>query len=156
MKKTNAVRLLDKAKVPYKLIEYVYDPERLSVPELSAMNNWAVETVYKTLVIKGDKTGILVVVIPGDKNLDLKAIAKVSRNKKVAMVQVKEINKLMGYIRGGCSPLGMKKNYPVFIDSAAMDLEGILVNAGQRGLMLVMSGQDLERVTRATVATISS
>lgn len=156
MKKTNAVRLLDQAKVPYELIEYEYDPERLSVPELSKMNNWDVKTVYKTLVIKGDKTGVLVVVVPGDKNLNLKKIAKVSGNKKVAMVQVKQIQALTGYIRGGCSPIGMKKNYPVFLDAAAMDLDGILVNAGQRGLMLVVNPQDLEGITRATVATISS
>jgi Cys-tRNA(Pro)/Cys-tRNA(Cys) deacylase len=151
MKKTNAVRLLDREGVAYELIEYAYDEADLSAPQIAAENNLPVEAVYKTLVLKGDRNGPLVAVIPGDRSLDMKALAKASGNKKVAMVPVKDIPGLTGYIRGGCSPLGMKKDFPVFLEASALDLPQILVNAGQRGLLMKLQPEALQRVARARV-----
>lgn len=156
MKKTNAVRLLDREAVVYELIEYAYDEADLSVPQIAAGNNLPVEAVYKTLVLKGDRSGPIVAVIPGDRSLDMKALAKASGNKKVAMVPVKDIPGLTGYIRGGCSPLGMKKDFPVYLEASALQLPEILVNAGQRGLLMKMKPEDLQRVARAQVVEMSN
>lgn len=156
MKKTNAVRLLDREGVAYELIEYTYDEADLSVPQIAAGNNLPVEAVYKTLVLKGDRSGPIVAVIPGDRSLDMKALAKASDNKKVAMVPVKDIPGLTGYIRGGCSPLGMKKDFPVFLDASALELPQILVNAGQRGLLIKLQPEVLQRVARVRVVEISN
>lgn len=151
MKKTNAVRLLEAEGVSYVLIAYTYDETDLSVPQIAMDNGLPVEAVYKTLVLKGDKSGPVVAVIPGNQSLDMKAIAKWSGNKKVTMVPVKDIPGLTGYVRGGCSPLGMKKNFPVFLEEAALNLPQIYVNAGQRGLLMKLTPQDLYRVAKATL-----
>lgn len=156
MKKTNAVRLLDREGGAYELIEYAYDETDLSVPQIAAGNNLPVEAVYKTLVLKGDRSGPIVAVIPGDRSLDMKALAKASDNKKVAMVPVKDIPGLTGYVRGGCSPLGMKKDFPVFLEALALELPQILVNAGQRGLLIKLQPEVLQRVARARVVEISN
>lgn len=155
-KKTNAIRLLEKHKITYQLVEYQYDPENLDVAKIAEDNQLELEAVYKTLVIKGDKTGVWVAVVPGDKSLSLKAMAQASGNKKVAMVPVKEIQGLTGYIRGGCSPLGMKKAYPVVIDTQAQKLEKIFVNAGQRGILTGVKPSDLQEVTKGIWADISN
>ena len=155
MEKTNAIRILDKRKIKYEVIKYTYDPENLDVAKIAEVNNLDVATVYKTLVAKGDKTGILVALVPGDAALDLKALAKASRNKKIALVPVKEIQGVTGYIRGGCSPLGMKKNFPVYIDELVTKLDLVYVNAGQRGLLFGLKPTDLQTVTRAEILTIS-
>lgn len=154
MKKTNAVRLLDREGAAYELIEYTYDEADLSVPQIAAENNLPVEAVFKTLVLKGDRSGPVVAVIPGDRSLDMKALAKASGNKKVAMVPVKEIPGLTGYIRGGCSPLGMKKDFPVFLEESALELPQILVNAGQRGLLMKLKPEELQRVAGARIVSI--
>ena len=154
MKKTNAVRLLEREGIAYELIEYTYNEDDLSVPQIAAENDLPIEAVYKTLVLKGNKTGPLVVVIPGDKSLHMKSLARLSGNKKVAMVPVKEIPGLTGYIRGGCSPMGMKKQFPVFLDEAALDLKVFYVNAGQRGLLMKLRPEDLQKVTNAVVGRI--
>ncbi|WP_299459129.1 Cys-tRNA(Pro) deacylase [uncultured Microscilla sp.] len=154
-KKTNALRLLDKHKAAYKTITYEYDPENLDVAKIAADNQLELTSIYKTLVVKGDKTGVWVAVVPGNKNLSLKAMAQASNNKKVAMVPVKEIQGLTGYIRGGCSPLGMKKDYPVVIDTNAQVLPTIFVNAGQRGILVGVSPNDLQKITGAAWAAIS-
>lgn len=114
-----------------------------------------VAMIYKTLVAKGDKTGILVAVVPGDAALDLKALAKASRNKKIALIPVKEIQGITGYIRGGCSPLGMKKSFPVYIDEAVTKHDLVYVNAGQRGLLFGLEPSDLQAVSRAEILPIS-
>lgn len=154
MKKTNAIRILDRHKVQYELVEYKYDPNQLNVAVLAEANGLEVRSVFKTLVAKGNKTGIMVAVVPGDKSLNFKALAKASGNKKLTLVAVKEIQGLTGYIRGGCSPLGMKKDYPVFLDESALELGMIYVNAGVRGLLVGLEAEDLQKATSAKVHLI--
>jgi len=154
-KKTNAIRLLEKHHKTYQIIEYQYDPENLDVAKIAADNQLELAAIYKTLVLKGDKTGVWVAVIPGDKTLSLKALAQASGNKKMAMVPVKDIQGLTGYIRGGCSPLGMKKAYPVIIDNLAKVQELIFVNAGQRGILVGVNPDDLQEVSQAIWGDIS-
>ncbi|MEL7021795.1 MAG: Cys-tRNA(Pro) deacylase, partial [Bacteroidota bacterium] len=148
-KKTNAARILDRHKVTYELVEYDYDEGNLSATHLAARNGLPIASIYKTLVGRGDKTGIFVAVIPGAATLDLKAMAKASGNKKVALTAMKELLPLTGYIRGGCSPLGMKKVYPTFLDATITEHQRIYISAGVRGLKLLLSPTDLQRVTQA-------
>lgn len=143
-KKTNAIRLLDAQKVNYELLEYEYDPENLDVGVIAAKNKLPLEQLYKTLVARGDKTGVVVAVIPGDKVLDLKKLAKVSHNKKTELVPVKELQGLTGYIRGACSPLGMKKRFPVFLAEEATEIDFLYINAGTRGLFIGLHPKGLE------------
>ena len=154
MKKTNALRILDRHQVAYQLVEYSYDPNNLAVTKIAEANKLQLSLVYKTLVAKGDKTGVIVAVIPGQKELNLKALAKASSNKKMALVQVKELQTLTGYIRGGCSPIGMKKAYPIFIDEDAAQEELIYVNAGVRGLLFGANPQEIQRISGAVFANI--
>lgn len=154
-KKTNAIRLLEKHNKTYEIIEYQYDPENLDVAKIAADNQLELASIYKTLVLKGDKTGVWVAVVPGNKTLSLKAMAQASSNKKVAMVPVKEIQGLTGYIRGGCSPIGMKKAYPVVIDDSAQALDMVFVNAGQRGILFGVNPHDLQEVSQAVWGEIS-
>ncbi len=155
MKKTNALRLLDQKKIPYETLVYEYNEENLSIKKIAGDNYLEVNNVFKTLVTKGDKTGINVAVISGTRTLNLKAFAKVSNNKKVAMIPVKELLQTTGYIRGGCSPIGMKKSFPVFLDVEAEEYEEIYVNAGQRGLLVKLKIEDLLIATNGNIATIS-
>lgn len=155
MKKTNAVRLLDQREISYDLIPYTYDTEDLSVAQIAAANDLSVEAIFKTLVLKGDKTGPLVAVVPGDQNLDMKALAKLSGNKKTTLIAVKKIPSLTGYIRGGCSPLGMKKDFPVYLDESAQALSQVYVNAGQRGLLIKLAPSDLIDATNAALGSIA-
>ncbi|HBW33977.1 Cys-tRNA(Pro) deacylase [Desulfosporosinus sp. BICA1-9] len=154
--KTNAARILDQSKIPYELIEYLVDESDLSAISVAQKVGLPIEQVYKTLVARGDKTGVIVACIPGDHELQLKALATLSRNKKVEVVSLKEVQPLTGYIRGGVSPIGMKKHYPVFIDSAIHRHERISLSAGLRGLQLFMSPTDLITVTRAQLGEISN
>jgi len=155
VEKTNAIRKLDTRKIKYEIKAYTYDPENLSVEKIAEANKMEVTTIYKTLIAKGDRTGILIAVVPGNLALDLKALAKASRNKKITLVPVNEIQKITGYIRGGCSPLGMKKNFPVYMDEAVNKLDLVYVNAGQRGLLFGVKPTDLQTVTRAEICPIS-
>jgi len=153
--KTNAARILDRAKIKYQLAEYEVDETDLSATHVAESVGVPVAKLFKTLVARGDKTGIIVGCIPGDKELDLKSIASASGNKKVAMVAMKEIQELTGYIRGGCSPLGMKKNYPFFLDQSAMEHDQIYISAGVRGKQLILNPKDLLVVTQGTLVDIS-
>lgn len=135
MAKTNALRLLDQKKITYRIVEYAYDAENLDVAKIASDNGLELEQVFKTLVCKGDKTGVLVTIVSGDQQLDLKKAAKASGNKKIALLLLSDLTKTTGYLRGGCSPLGMKKNYPVFMDNAAGNWDEILINAGERGTL---------------------
>ena len=155
MKKTNAIRILDQRKVVYEMLEYNYDAENLSVDKIAKENGLETPQVFKTLVAKGDKTGVVVAVIGGDKILNFKSLAKVSGNKKITLVPVKELLGLTGYIRGGCTPIGMKKNFPVFIDDSANDFEALYLNAGVRGLFIKIKLVDLVNVTKGIVTLIS-
>lgn len=154
-KKTNALRLLDAQKAYYETVEYRYDTDDLSVEHIAEDNGLHLERIFKTLVAKGDKNGVAVAVVPGHKNLDLKALAKASGNKKMALAPVKDIQALTGYIRGGCSPIGMRKDYPVYLDTSALAYDVIYVNAGQRGLLVGLSPEALRRATKAVVENIA-
>lgn len=152
--KTNAARLLDKAKIAYQLIPYEVDESDLSAIHVAEMLNEPVEQVFKTLVLKGDKTGHFVCIIPGAEELDLKKAAKISGNKNCEMIPMKELLPTTGYIRGACSPLGMKKQFPSFIHTSCEDFEKIYVSAGKRGLQLYLSPQELIKVIRATTTDL--
>ena len=154
--KTNVARLLDKAKVAYTLVPYEVDESDLSAPHVAEQLGEDINQVFKTLVLRGDKTGYLVCVIPGNAEVDLKKIAKVSGNKSCEMIHVKELLPLTGYIRGGCSPIGMKKHFPTYIHESAANYDYIYVSAGQRGLQVRLSPADLLREARAEYANIIS
>ena len=153
-KKTNAARILDGLGIAYELKEYPVDLNDLSAVHVAASVGMPVEMVFKTLVARGDKNGVLMACIPGDAELDLKALAAVSGNKKVEMVHLKEVQGLTGYIRGGCSPLGAKKNYPVYMDETSNNWPEIAISAGQRGMQIIAAPADLQRATAATVAPL--
>lgn len=147
--KTNAMRRLDQAKIPYETAAYEVDESDLSGVHLAASMGVDVGKVYKTLVARGDKKGLHVFVIPAAAELDLKKCAAVTGDKKVEMIAVKELLPLTGYIRGGCSPIGMKKAYPTHIDASALSKEKIYVSAGQRGLQIIVEPQALAALVGA-------
>ncbi len=152
--KTNAARLLDKDKISYELIPYEVDENDLSCIHVAASLNEDIEQVFKTLVLHGDKSGYFVCVIPGEHEVDLKMAAKVSGNKKCDLIPMKELLPLTGYIRGGCSPIGMKKHFPTYIHHTCTDYPFIYVSAGVRGLQVKISPSDLIQVSRAEVCTL--
>ncbi len=152
--KTNVARLLDKAKVDYELIPYEVDEQDLSAVHVAASLGENIECVFKTLVLHGDKNGYFVCVIPGEHEVDLKMAAKVSGNKKCDLIPMKELLPLTGYIRGGCSPIGMKKAFPTYIHHTCTDFPFIYISAGQRGLQLKLAPQDLIREARAEVCAL--
>jgi Cys-tRNA(Pro)/Cys-tRNA(Cys) deacylase len=155
MKKTNAARLLDAAEIKYELAGYEVDETDLSATTLAAKIGQNIEQIFKTLVLRGDKTGVFVAVIPGNTEVDLKKAAKISGNKNCAMVQQKELVGLTGYIRGGCSPLGMKKSYPIYIHETCELFDIIYISAGQRGLQLKINPEDLIKVSAAMVCDLA-
>lgn len=152
--KTNAARLLDKAGIKYELIPYVVDENDLSAVHVAAQLHEPIDMVFKTLVMHGDKTGYFVSVIPGDKEVDLKMAAKVSGNKSCSMIPMKDLLSVAGYIRGACSPVGMKKLYPTYIHETALDYPYIYASAGQRGLQLKVSPAELIKEVKATVCKL--
>lgn len=154
--KTNVARLLDKAKVPYQLVPYEVDENDLSAIHVAEQLGENVEQVFKTLILHGDKSGYFVCVIPGADEVDLKKAAKVSGNKKCEMIPVKELLPFTGYIRGGCSPIGMKKHFPTYIHFSAEQFDNIYISAGQRGLQVLLAPADLVRETKASFADLVS
>lgn len=152
--KTNVARLLDKAKIAYQLVTYEVDENDLSAIHVAEQLGENVEQVFKTLILHGDKNGYFVCVIPGADEVDLKKAAKVSGNKKCEMTPVKELLPLTGYIRGGCSPIGMKKLFPTYIHQTAAHFEQIYISAGQRGLQVLLSPADLIREVKAQTADL--
>jgi len=155
MKKTNAARYLDSLKIDYRLVEYEVDESDLSAESVARKVNLPLEQVFKTLVARGDKSGVLMACIPGNTELDLKAMATVSGNKKVEMVHVGEIQQLTGYIRGGVSPIGARKQYPIFLDESALRFPLISVSAGVRGSQIFISPGDLVKALDITVCKIA-
>ena len=141
--KTNAARLLDAAGIEYELVPYSYSEEDLSAESVAAELNEPIEQVFKTLVLRGDKTKEFVCVIPGDMEVDLKVAAKISGNKNCEMLHVKDLLPTTGYIRGGCSPIGMKKSFPTFIHESALLYDYIYISAGTRGLQIKINPQAL-------------
>lgn len=152
--KTNAARLLDKAKIEYELIPYTVDENNLAATHVAEELGEDIATVFKTLVLRGDRSGLFVCVIPGDKEVDLKAAARASGNKKAEMLAMKELLPTTGYIRGGCSPIGMKKPLPTYFHSTALDHERIYVSAGVRGLQIAINPNDLIAYVGAEVVDI--
>lgn len=154
--KTNAARILDAAGIRYSIREYEVDESDLSAPHVAEAVGMPPEQVFKTLVARGDQTGVLMACIPANSELDLKALAKASGNRKVELVAVKEVLGLTGYIRGGVSPVGTKKPYPFYLDETAELWDAIAVSAGIRGKQMILAPADLARVTEATLAEIAA
>ncbi len=154
MKKTNAMRILDRNKVSYNAITYEVDEADLSAIHVAESLGQNIAAVFKTLVLEGDKTGYIVAVIPGAEEVNLKLLAALSGNKKCAMIPMKSILQVTGYIRGGCSPFGMKKAFPTFIHETAMDFEKVYVSAGVRGMQVEVNPNDIIRVSNAVVGCI--
>ncbi|MCH5242778.1 MAG: Cys-tRNA(Pro) deacylase [Muribaculaceae bacterium] len=152
--KTNASRILEKQGIFFELKEYNVDPDHLEATHVAEELGQDIATVFKTLVLHGDKNGHFVCVIQGDREVDLKKAAKASGNKKVAMIPMKELLPLTGYIRGGCTAIGMKKAFPVYLDRNAMDQEFIHVSAGKRGLQIKLNPLDYIKATNATLCDI--
>lgn len=152
--KTNAARLLDRQKIAYELIPYAVDEEDLSATHVAAQLGEPIERVFKTLVLKGDRNGQFVCVVPGEAEVDLKKAAKATGNKKCDLIPQRELLPLTGYIRGGCSPIGMKKPFPTFIHESALSFNHIYVSAGVRGLQLKLAPQALADFVRATVCDL--
>ncbi len=155
MTKTNAMRLLDAAKIKYEAKTYVVDESDLSGVHLADQLGLPYETVFKTIVTKGDKTGYIVFCIPCHKEIDLKAAATATGNKKVEPIAVKELLPLTGYIRGGCSPVGMKKKFATYFDKSAEALETVTISGGMRGIQLVVRVEDILRYTNAKCVAVT-
>ncbi|MBN9683846.1 MULTISPECIES: Cys-tRNA(Pro) deacylase [unclassified Corallococcus] len=153
--KTNAARLLDSLGIAYRLRDYDVDPDDLSAETVAAKVGMPAEQVFKTLVAKGDRTGVLMAVVPGNAELDLKALARLSGDRKVDTVPLKELQPLTGYIRGGVTALGGKKDYPVFVDETLELFDEVAVSAGVRGTQLVLAPADYLRVTKGKPGPIS-
>lgn len=153
--KTNAARILDSLGISYKLKEYDVDPDDLSAGTVAAKIGYPLEQVFKTLVARGDKHGVCLAVIAGDMQLDLKALAKLSNNRSVETVALKEVQPLTGYIRGGVTALACKKDYPVYADENMYLFEEISVSAGMRGTQILIAPDDYLKATKAIVGQIS-
>ena len=153
--KTNAVRLLDEANVAYRLVEYEVDEADLSAESVARKIGLPEEQVFKTLAVRGDKTGVILALIAAGTELDLKALASASGNKNCELLPLKEVQPVTGYIRGGVSPLGTKKRFKVYVDETAILYDEISVSAGVRGTQILLAPDDLIAMTQATLANLS-
>ena len=153
--KTNAARLLDKAGIAYELIPYTVDENNLAVDHVARELGENIEQVFKTLVLRGDRTGIFVCVVPGHTEVNLKRAAKISGNKSAEMIAMKELLPTTGYIRGGCSPIGLKKPFPIYLHQSCTQFDYIYISAGVRGLQIKISPADLAAYTHATLGDVA-
>lgn len=153
--KTNAVRTLEEAGVRFELRGYEVDPEDLSAETVAAKIGMPVEQVFKTLVVKGDREGVCLAVIPGNTDVDLKALARLAGDRKMDLAPLKEVQSLTGYVRGGVTALACKKNYPVYLDDAAVLFDRISISAGVRGTQIILNPEDYARITGAVMGEIS-
>jgi Cys-tRNA(Pro)/Cys-tRNA(Cys) deacylase len=153
--KTNAVRLLDELKIPYELREYEVDPEDLSAENVAQKIGLPAEQVFKTLVVRGERNGVCLAVVPGDSELDLKALAKLSDDRKMDLVPLKEVQPLTGYIRGGVTAFGGKKDFPVYIDETFILFDVVSVSAGVRGTQILLKPDDYLQVVKAITGEIA-
>ena len=156
IEKTNAARLLDRAKITYELVPYEVDENDLAATHVAESLGEPIERVYKTLVLKGDRNGHFVCIVQGDKEVDLKAAAKVSGNKSAEMIPMKELLPTTGYIRGGCTAIGMKKRFPTFIDTTCTAFDHIFVSAGVRGIQLLLNSKEIIAFTAAILADVTA
>ena len=155
IEKTNAARLLDRAKIAYELVPYAVDENNLAATHVAEQLGEPIERVYKTLVLRGDRTGHFVCIVQGDKEVNLKAAAKISGNKSAEMIPMKELLPTTGYIRGGCTPIGMKKRFPTYIHSTCLEHDAIYISAGVRGLQVRIAPQDLIAYCSGEVADVA-
>ncbi|WP_300673974.1 Cys-tRNA(Pro) deacylase [Soonwooa sp.] len=155
-KKTNAVRILESQNITFELREYEVDENDLSAEHVAESIGISAEKIYKTLILKGQKDPFLVAVIPGNAQLDFKKLAKASGNKNCEMLPLKDLLATTGYIRGGCSPIGMKKTFPTYIEEMATLENDIIISAGKRGLQIILNPNDLQSVTEASFADLCS
>lgn len=155
MSKTNAARILDQLGIHYELREYEVDPEDLAAETVAEKIGMPPEQVFKTLVVRGERSGVALAVVPGSYELDFKALAHAMSDKKVDMVPLKEVQPLTGYIRGGVTALGCKKDYPVIVDETVILWDVISISAGQRGIQIILAPDDYIRATGATTAEIA-
>jgi Cys-tRNA(Pro)/Cys-tRNA(Cys) deacylase len=153
--KTNAVRIIDSLGFKYELKEYEVDPEDLTAETVASKIGFPLEQVFKTLVARGDKNGVCLAVVAGDAQLDLKALAKLSGDRKTEVVSLKEVQPLTGYVRGGVTALACKKDYPVFVDENVYLFDVISVSAGVRGTQIIINPEDYIKATKATVGQIA-
>ncbi len=153
--KTNAARLLDEAGIHYELREYEVDPQDLRAETVAGKIGLPAEQVFKTLVVRGERIGVCLAVIPGDTELDLKALAKLAGDRKMELAALKEVQPLTGYIRGGVTAWAGKKDYPVFLDETAILFALISISAGMRGMQILLKPDDYIRITRATLGKIA-
>ncbi len=155
MKKTNAMRILDTERIEYKVLEYEVDESDLSGVHVAEMVGQDPGSVFKTLVLKGEKQGHIVCCIPVNEELDLKQVARVAKDKKVEMIAMKDLLPITGYIRGGCTAIGMKKKFPVYVDENAMLYDEIAISAGIRGMQLVLKPEDFLKIVEGVYAEIT-
>jgi Cys-tRNA(Pro)/Cys-tRNA(Cys) deacylase len=155
IQKTNAVRLLDQLGIHYELREYDVDPNDLAAEAVAAKISFPLDQVFKTLVARGDRNGVCLAVVPGNSELDLKALATASGDRKIQLVPVKELQGLTGYVRGGVTAFAGKRDYPVYADETIELFETISVSAGTRGLQILLAPEDYLKVTRATIAALA-
>ena len=155
MTKTNVMRLLDAAGISYQVLEYPVDEQDLSGEHAAHLVGYPAEQIFKTLVLKGEKTGYFVCCIPSHEELDLKKVAKAMKDKKADMIPMKDLLGLTGYVRGGCSPIGMKKHFPTVVDETAILFDQIAVSAGMRGVMILIEPQLLTDYISAELADLT-
>ena len=153
--KTNAARLLDQLGIRYQLREYQVDPDDLAAETVAAKIGMPAEQVFKTLVARGDRNGICLAVIPGDRELDLKALASAAGERKIQLVPVKELQALTGYIRGGVTALAAKRDFPVYVDETIDLFDVVSISAGTRGLQILIAPADYLRATNARLASLA-
>ncbi|GGC80559.1 Cys-tRNA(Pro) deacylase [Enterococcus wangshanyuanii] len=153
--KTNAIRIVEQQKIPYKEYEFEWSEDHLSAESVKEKLGVADGKIFKTLVAVGNKTGPVVAVIPGDKELNLKKIAAVSGNKKVEMLHLRDLEETTGYIRGGCSPIGMKKLFPTYLAQEADEFEAIIVSAGKRGIQMEIAPEAILKMTKGKIVDIT-
>ena len=155
MKKTNAARALDSLKIGYKLCEYEVDESDLSAESVARKADLPLAQVFKTLVVRGERLGVMLAVVPGDAELDLKALARVAGDRRAEVVPLKEVQPLTGYVRGGVTALGCRKDYPVFVDETVELFDTVAVSAGMRGAQLVLTPADYLSATRGVVGAVA-
>src|SRR5215475_10599096 len=153
--KTIAARMLDQLRIDYELRAYEVSEDELDAVSVARKVNMPLEATFKTLVARGDKSGVIMACVPGDAELDFKKLAAATGDKKVELVAVKEIQSLTGYIRGGVSPLGSKKKYPLYLDRSALNHERVSVSAGKRGLQMFIAPEDLRSAANAIIADLA-
>lgn len=151
MTKTNALRMLDKAKISYRTVEYEFDEDHICGEDAALKTGLPMGQVFKTIVLKGERSGYVVFCLPVNKELDLKKAAAAIQDKRVELIHVKDLQKITGYIRGGCSPVGMKKKFPTYIDHTAEQFEELSVSAGVRGCQMIVNAKELIRFTEAVL-----